>query len=474
MKDLPSAMTQIEDAIKSNPDRGEIYANLGAVAMGRGQRDAAEQAFRRAVELAPQSLGAHLALGNFYWLAGEWAQAEQALTAAHKLAPRDPVANRALANYYLAANRFSDAEAPLKTMLELTKRPVEAFALADYYVMVRKSSAAEAILKPLESATDQATSSEASIRLATILYRTGKRPEALGKLQVVLAREPNNEKALLVNGGFLLVENRLKEALAMAKAASAANPKSTAAHTLLARVYVALRQPNEAIRAYQDVVRLNPRATDAQIALSQLQLARGETDASLSAAREALMGAPLNPNAQLVVARALIDKNELGRAEVVLNALAKQVPDSAAVHTELGMVSGRQEKLDAARRHFERALTLQPGNNKALAGLMSVEIKAGRIAGARGLIDRSLTSHPTPANLLLAARLYASMKDRAAAERFMKRAIELDPGYLPGYLGLGQLYISAGRLGEARAEFEKVREGSQATGCADDDDRGAL
>ncbi len=92
LKDLDSAAEQIEDAIKGNPDRGEVYTNLGAIEMDRGDRDAAEQAFKRAAELAPQSLQVHLALGNFYWMAGRWSDAEQALKRALGLAPNDLVA----------------------------------------------------------------------------------------------------------------------------------------------------------------------------------------------------------------------------------------------------------------------------------------------------------------------------------------------------------------------------------------------
>jgi tetratricopeptide (TPR) repeat protein len=57
---------------------------------------------------------------------------------------------------------------------------------------------------------------------------------------------------------------------------------------------------------------------------------------------------------------------------------------------------------------------------------------------------------------VLAARTYGATGDRDAAERFLRRAIEMDSGDLAAYGALGQLYVAQGRLDEARAEFERI------------------
>src|SRR5262245_49630256 len=67
LKDLDGAVSELEEAIQLNPDRSATYANLGQLELGRGNRDSAEQAFKRAVELAPKAAPSHLALASFYW-----------------------------------------------------------------------------------------------------------------------------------------------------------------------------------------------------------------------------------------------------------------------------------------------------------------------------------------------------------------------------------------------------------------------
>src|SRR4029079_3965127 len=66
LKDLDGAVSELEAAIQLNPDRSATYANLGQLELGRGRREAAEEAFKRAVELAPKSAASHLALASFY------------------------------------------------------------------------------------------------------------------------------------------------------------------------------------------------------------------------------------------------------------------------------------------------------------------------------------------------------------------------------------------------------------------------
>src|SRR5439155_18747321 len=82
MKDVNSAIQQIEQAIDAQPAVTFSYANLGLLQMRRGDAAAAEAAFKRAVNLAPRSKEAHLNLGNYYWAASEVNEAEKEFKAA--------------------------------------------------------------------------------------------------------------------------------------------------------------------------------------------------------------------------------------------------------------------------------------------------------------------------------------------------------------------------------------------------------
>ena len=110
MSRLEDALTNIESAIANDPDRSGSYATLGAVQLVRGERTAAEVAFKRAVEVDATSVQARLALANFYLATQQPALTEATLKEALALDPAHAFANRALAYFYIGAGRVADAE----------------------------------------------------------------------------------------------------------------------------------------------------------------------------------------------------------------------------------------------------------------------------------------------------------------------------------------------------------------------------
>ena len=70
LRKFDDAVGEAEEAIRLNPQSVESYANLGAMQQVRGDVRAAEAAFRRATQAAPESVEARLSLANFLWTTG--------------------------------------------------------------------------------------------------------------------------------------------------------------------------------------------------------------------------------------------------------------------------------------------------------------------------------------------------------------------------------------------------------------------
>ena len=454
LRDVEGALAQIEDALRVDPNRSGTYTSLGSLELSRGQRDTAEAAFKKAVELEPRSLQANLALANFYWLTGQPARAEESLKRALDLDPLHPLTNRALASFYMANGRPADAEKPLKTVAEVSKSPASVLTLADYYLGVGNDAAVRATLEPLLK--DPKSFNEATARLAALDFRSGKRDTAYRGVDGVLAKDKTNLDGLLLKTSFLLADRKLDEALQSATTATERHPDSSSAFFTLGRVQAARKQPDEATAAFQEVLRLNPQATEAKIALSQLSLSQGRPEASVAFAREALADKPNNADAQLALVRALVTNGELDRAEAELKRLNSRFPDSAAVHTQMGMLLGRKQQSAAARTEFDRALKLEPGNVEALSGLVTLDLASKDFKSAQARVDAQIAVRPTSGLMALGARAYAAGGDLSKAETYLRRAIELDSRDLAAYSGLGQLYLAQKKLDQARKEFEAL------------------
>jgi len=105
LKDPAGAITEIEEALKVQPNESRVFVNLGAVRMRSGDAAEAEAAFRKAISLEPSSVDAHLAFANFLWSAGRHADAEREVKQALSLQPRHLLANRMLGVLYIATKR---------------------------------------------------------------------------------------------------------------------------------------------------------------------------------------------------------------------------------------------------------------------------------------------------------------------------------------------------------------------------------
>jgi tetratricopeptide (TPR) repeat protein len=453
LKDPAGAITEIEEALKVQPNESRTFVNLGAVRMGSGDAKEAEAAFRKAVSLEPSSVDAHLAFANFLWSAGRQAEAEQEVKQALSLQPRHLLANRMLGVLYMATKRSQEAEQPLKAVAEISQSPAARFQLAEYYLNVRRNEEATKLLTEL--AANQATFADAEAALASIDYDGGRRAEAHARLDKLLARAPKDARALAMKARWLASEKKLDEALVRAKAAVAADPQSAPAQYTLGVVHDLRHEVPDAIKAYNEVLRLNPRALAAQVELSRLNLATGDRDAALHYAEEAKQTDPANAVARVALSRSLLDRGDLGRAETEIAELLRAQPSSAIVHALNGTLQFRRNNYAAARTSFERALELTPGNFEAIAGLVGLDLQAKQFGTAVNRIDAELTKQPDRVDLLaLAAQVYDQAGQGDKAEQALRRAVAADPRFSIGYGMLAELFVKQQRLDAARAEFE--------------------
>jgi tetratricopeptide (TPR) repeat protein len=128
----------------------------------------------------------------------------------------------------------------------------------------------------------------------------------------------------------------------------------------------------------------------------------------------------------------------------------------------LNLVAAQQladRQIEAARASYTKVAEVAPGDSEALAGLVTLDLTAGRTKDAVGRIDAALKRvEPTGSFLMLAAETYAAAGDPVKAEDLLKRAIDAEPARLKAYNLLGGLYIRQHRLDDARDQFQRIAE----------------
>ena len=169
-----------------------------------------------------------------------------------------------------------------------------------------------------------------------------------------------------------------------------------------------------------------------------------------------------------------VDSDGLAELETAL----ELDPNSLAAHSLLGMYWMSNQRYDLALDAIQNAIELAPeradlyidqGALMALSGdlagayeayLFAVELAPNRTDYLRFLADFSLkydfrveqialpvarravnTVPDDPANLDQMAQVMIYLGDLASAERFARRALEIDPGYDAAFLRLGLVYL---------------------------------
>ena len=139
----------------------------------------------------------------------------------------------------------------------------------------------------------------------------------------------------------------------------------------------------------------------------------------------------------------------------------KLTPDDPILHNDLGLVYMAKEKIDLAVAHFEKALRLKPDyslakNNLGSAYLVQKEWdKAIRVLEEVTGDMLYATPHFPLANLGWA---YYNKGNYDKAQRFLKDALVMQPGFYIAQLNLGRTYLVTGRLHAALSQFEKTAE----------------
>jgi tetratricopeptide (TPR) repeat protein len=463
--DLSSGIIELQAAIEMDPQDPRAYMLIGAMHRGQNHPAEAEAAFRKAVEVSPRSIDALHALAAFYVSAGRESDAEVWLRRAVETHPTSVDGHRRLAALLIATGRAADAEAPLKSAAQSTQQPAAQIALADYYLSQQRVADARYLLQRLALADGEGFA-PAKIRLARIEYGGGNEPQGYSALAEVLAKDPRNIDAMNLRTQFLMGEQKDAEAFESAQAAMMVAPGSAAARRLLAELHARRGNVEEAIRLLDNARELHPASLSMKLRLVELYVQKGDATRAVRLAREAVDESRGAVAARLMRAKALTAAGDLAGAENDLTTIVAEMPELSGAHAQLGELQLRRKDPAAARRSFERALSLDPKSFDGFRGMVALDLLEGHPERVRTVIDERLKATPNnPALLALSANVYGAGGDLFNQEAALSRLVELEPGNVRAFISLASIYTRTNRLNEARGRFAPVTTGAAAVGA---------
>ena len=442
---LRDAVSEAEGMLRQEPDNldvrrllGRIYVRLiGETQQGRINeemlRRATEQ-YRKITEKDPKDSEAWLMLGRLYRIAQNSLEAEKAYQKVLELDPKNEYALSGLATVYADLGDTNSALAMWRRLSEVDPNPRTLRALAGAYEQMR----------------DYASAVETMRRAAQLAPQDGDVQRELAE--------------------YLLLADKLDEALKLYQELAAADPKDAQLELRLSQIYRQKRDYGKA-RVAQDRARaLAPSSLDIRYNEVSLLEAEGKTAEAIARLKEILdttakksYSAAERGNRVILVERLALlyrSNEQVPEAVETFRQMAELDPDLGARAAAQIIDTYRQGKEFAkAEQEAEATARKYPGDRMLVLVRASLLADLGRIEPALAQVRRLFDGKNDRETHLALAQIHDKARDYAAVAKELdeveKRSLTEDEKETV-YFMRGAMYEKQKQLAEAEAEFRKV------------------
>ena len=162
----------------------------------------------------------------------------------------------------------------------------------------------------------------------------------------------------------------------------------------LANLYVALNEPQEAIRNYQAALKIDDLFYPAKVNLAMLYNSRGENDKAERLFRDVIAKQPELYDVAYSLGLLLAEMGKPEEALGYLERAAKGMPERPRIQYNLGLLLQRLQRDSGAEAALQKALGLEPANMDYLYALADFYLKRNRLGEAKMVAEKMVVAHP--------------------------------------------------------------------------------
>lgn len=425
-RDSEAIGRQLEVMQKAFPDNAETRDMLIRWYLSRGELDEAEALLRDLAGEATGSVDGHMALAQFLeqMRGADAARAElEALVAAN-----DGTANADVYRATLAGMDFNAG------------RRDEAIA------------AVEAILRDAEP-SDQTR--RIKLALAQMLDATGNRVGARARVEEILEEDTSNVEALKLRAGWLIAEDRPRDAIIDLRNALDQSPRDSAALILMARAHEREGDMDLAGERLAAAVEASDGGAVEALTYARFLMAQDKAWVARRVLTDARRSNPRNAEILSMLAGLHVNAGEWAEAREILATLREidsQQARDAGRALEAAILAG-EGTVDEALAYLQGEA--EGGDIGALAMAVQSLLRTERPDEARALLDRERAKNPDDLRLaMLSANLHAATGELDAAEAELRALLAEAPGADAAVQLLYSILAGSGRGDEAGAVLD--------------------
>jgi tetratricopeptide (TPR) repeat protein len=462
--DAQSVVNSLAAVVKQSPGLLQAELMLAEAYRALGRLDDAIAIVREQIKRSPQNAGSYFMLGVILQQQNKVTEAREALEKAAQLAPDNPSSLQQLVDLDIASKNYAAGHRRVDEVLQ--KQPNAAigyYLRGKLYFSEKKFDLAQtALLKAID--LDPNLSSAYDLLAPAFLYANNP-SEALNQMNAVLAKKPDDFRALLVTGMIYSQMKEFNKARDAYEKAIAANPTLVLALNNLAYIYAEklndLKRGSELAQKARSIAPTNPSVLDT---LGWITYKQGDYKQAADLLRESIAKSPDNAEIQFHLGMA---EYMMGRTDAARAALEKAVgsatdfdgkEEARSRLASLGKEGGAGQNISVAQ--LEASLKQQPNDPVGLARLGEAYEKQGAVAKAADAYERALKANPNmlTATMKLAQLNAGLLKNPDKALQYAKKARELAPGDPHATATVGSI---AFQLGNYTWAYSLLQEGGR-------------
>ncbi|MEW6068552.1 MAG: XrtA/PEP-CTERM system TPR-repeat protein PrsT [Nitrospirota bacterium] len=453
---IDEAIKEINKAIEKNIGNAFAYNMLGTAYMLKKEYDMALNQLKKAQELDPKLLNTYLKRGRYYFMVGESASAEKEFVTALNIDPKQIEIRTTLILYLINGKKYDNAVKVCKDGLK--NKPDDALLynlLGLAYIGKRDASSAISNFERAKSLKPEFVAPY--MNLATFYIAKGDDNKALEQYDAALRVNPHSIEVLLASAvlfertgneagaidryakakstenplgyaaiaAYYVRKNDLKQGIEIFKELLKKNPKLMEARDQLAAIYIKDNNVKEAEILYKEMISLMPGSPIGHNKLAALYIRSGNNEKAISELSSSLKLNPEQPEIMSILVNLYLNKNDLKMAEEIARQITAKYPKKGTGYHVLADVMYKKKDYEKAILYYEKSEKLSKNNFLSPTAIGNIYLSQG--------------------------------KTTKAIEAY-KRALKVNPNYMPALNNLAYLYSEKkGMLDDALKLAEKAK-----------------
>lgn len=389
---VPLGFKTVPESTLPAAQQSERYYRDGLEQLVAGDLPGAERSFRKALENHPGSVGPLLGLAEIAFKRKQLDEAGALLQQAVKISPDNPYAQTSLGRYLRLKQQYLEAREAFRKAAALDPKAVEPrMALGDLELTVfgRAKEAVDAYQSALAIDPNRAA---AHYALGIAEFKLGDSERAITELRRASELEPSNPLPLLELARIYVVLKKPDDALSAVNGALKIQPSLAEASLLRGDILLAKGDLSKAEAEYKRLALRYKQLAAPRLRLAMLYQQQGRTDAAIEWYRLAIQTDTQSALAYNNLAWLLSNqKPSLAEAERLARKAVELAPDVAQFYDTLAQIYRAEGKLSNSYSAMAKAAQLAPTDPMIIAHFGILQAECGDQAKAIELLEKALS-----------------------------------------------------------------------------------